>query len=185
MAAFKNLSAWVSEVEKRNRKAGYRAMNKSVAKTRTEFRKRMQKEIGLKAKDINSRFYTRKASSKSLVAYVSLGTKVGIPLRLFKPKEKIVKIGRGKNARRYVGVTVKIPSEGGRFVVPKGFMIKTSRGKALSTPLVAMRKTAARKPLVEVRYDVKKTADQHQASLVKFMKSDFKTQFKAQLKVVK
>ncbi|MNL78946.1 hypothetical protein D3C87_2054480 [compost metagenome] len=84
-----------------------------------------------------------------------------------------------------MGVTVKIPAEGGRFVVPGGFSIKSAKGKSLAMALVVQRKGKARTPLMELRYNISKAAQGNQKSLREFMRKDFKAQFRAQLKVVK
>lgn len=180
---FESVSEWLDAVHIRNKRACYRALNKASAKTQTQFRKLLQADTGLKAKDINARLFTRKAHAESLKTKVSFGTKVGIPLRLFKAKEKIVTIGRGKRRKRFKGVTVAIPAEGGRTLVPGGFFINRKNGKQLATSLVVARKTAARKPLEERVYNTHPIARKHRDSLTAFMKEDFNRQFKAQIKL--
>lgn len=180
MVTVKSLSSWVDKVKDINTKATYRALNKSVAKTNTQFKRLLQKDLGMKSKDISKRIYQKKANSKSLTAYVSFGTRYGVGLHHFKPRVKVVKIGKGRKAKKYNGVSISIPAEGGRFVVPKSFMATMPNGKSL----VVARTARNRYPLQVQTKDVSEIGMKHQATLTKFMREDFRQQFSAQLKVL-
>lgn len=174
------MSDWLDNVSEVNNKATYRALNKASSKTNTQFKRQIMKDTGLKSSDVAKRLYQKKANSKSLSAFVSLGTKFGISLSLFKPKVKIVKKGRGKTARKYNGVTVNIPVEGGRFLVPNGFLMTAKSGKSL----VVVRSSASRLPLKEQKYSIDSSGRAHQSSLVTYMREEFKKQFSDQLKLL-
>lgn len=180
MIVVKSLTEWVDKVKDINVRATYRALNKAASKTNTQFKRLLQKDLGMKSKDISKRIYQKKANSKSLEVYVSLGTKFGISLHYFKPKIKVVKKGRGKNARKYNGVTVSIPAEGGRFFVPNAFIATMPNGKSL----VVARRGKPRLKIDAIRKDVSAIAQKHQATLTKFMQADFKKQFSDQLKAL-
>lgn len=181
MIIVKSLSDWVDKVKDVNVRATYRALNKAASKTNTKLNRYMQKDLGVKAKDIRKRIYQKKASSKSLEAYVSIGTKYGFGLHVFSPRIKVVKKGNGKKARKYNGVAIKIPVEGGRFFVPKAFMAVMPRGKK---SLVVARRGKTRLKIDMQTKDVTEIAKKYQASLTTFMQEDFKKQFSDQLKAL-
>ncbi len=183
MIVVKSLSDWVDKVKDVNKKATYRALNKAASKTNTQFKRLLQKDLGIKSKDISKRIYQRKATSASLRAHVSLATKHGIPLHYFKPKVKVVKVkpSNRKKARKYNGVSISIPAEGARFIVPKAFMATMSNN---NKTLVMARKGNARLPVDNLKRDVSAIALKHQGTLNKFMQIDFKKQFSAQLKLL-
>lgn len=180
MVTIKSLSSWVDEVKDINNRATYRALNKAASKTNTQFKRLLQRDLGVKSKDISKRIYQKKANSKSLTAYVSFGTKRGLGLHLFKPRVKVVKVGKGRKARKYNGVTITVPAEGGRFFVPKAFIATVPNGKSL----VLARMTRKRLPIDSQIKDVSEIGMKHQATLVKFMREDFRQQFSAQLKAL-
>lgn len=177
MASYPSLSTWVDDVNVNNRKAAYRAINKAVSKTNTQFKRALQKATGLKSKDISPRLMQRKASMNSLAAYVSVGTKFGIPLMLFKPKVKLVAKNRKRGARKYNGVTVSVPGQG-RYLVDKGFMMTTKSGKTL----IAKRRSGARLPVNEQKFQLSETALSKQQEMNSYMREEFKAQFSEQLK---
>lgn len=182
MAIVSSLSSWVENIHQTNIKATYRALNKAVAKTNTQFKRVLQKDLGVKSKEISKRIYQKKANKTSLVAYVSLGTRFGIGLHHFTPRVKVVKKGKGRKARKYEGITIKVPVEGGRMFVPNAFMATMpGNGKTL----VVARLTSKRLPINTARKDISAIAQRHQESLRAFMQQDFKQQFSAQLKALK
>lgn len=165
-----------SKLSQANRTASYRSMNKALAKTQTFYSKQIATESGLKSAIVKPRFMSRKATKQSLLSYVSFGVKFGVPLSEFKPKAKTVKIGRGKSARKYQGVTVKLPSVG-RVVAPKAFLWTTKSGKSL----VLARKGIARNPLALPRYSLNDIAKKHQSAAKQMLKLEFERNFKTQL----
>lgn len=178
MGIYSSLSAWVDDVSDLNRKATYRALNKATSKTNTQFKRVVQKDTGLKSKEIAPRLMQRKASMKSLTAYVSFGTRFGIPLSLFKPKVKLVRKSRKRGSRKYQGVTVSVPANGGRYVVPGAFLMNTRSGKSL----VVARAGTARLPVNELKFPLNGIALSHQQELKQYMGKEFKSQFSEQLK---
>lgn len=171
---YKTLNNWISDVNQVRVKATYRAMNKAAAKTKTQFQRSLAKETGLKSSKLSSRFLTKKATKNRLNALVSLGTKHAIPLSEFSPKSKVVR----KNKRKYTGVTVKIPSEGGRSLVPGAFMMTVRSGKVL----VVARKTKARTPTEVLKHSILKTGLEEQRPMLKLFREEFKKTFRDQLK---
>lgn len=173
MAKYFSLEKWADQVGKAKTVATMRALNKASAKTKTQFIRAMVQASGLKNKDVSRRIRVQKATKGSLTGYVSLGTKFDIPLSYFSPKEKTVRIGR----RKYKGVTVKIPSEGGRIVVPKGFMAYAKSGKSL----VLARKGQAKYPTKDLKHSLAPSARAEQGSLQRYMKEEFDSQFSSAL----
>jgi hypothetical protein len=169
---YSQLTKILNKADNANSTAAYRAMNRAVSKTQTQYKRRIATLSGLKASQVAPRFYTKKATKKSLTAFVSFATKFGIPLDQFKPKEKTVRIGK----RKYKGVTVKLPIEG-RVIVKGGFLATVKSGKSL----VLMRKGAARYPTVKPTYKLYELAKGEQKSLKQLMSQEFETQFKSQL----
>lgn len=180
MVTVKSLSSWVDKVKDVNNRATYRALNKAASKTNTQYKRLLQKDLGMKSKDISKRIYQKKANRQSLTAFVSFGTRYGVGLHHFKPKVKVVKVGKGRKAKKYNGVSISIPSEGGRFVVPKAFLATMPNGKSL----VVARTAKGRYPIDVQIKDVSAIALKHQTTLTKFMREDFRKQFSAQLKVL-
>lgn len=164
-----------TKINKANLTASYRAINKAQGKVKTQFQRLIAQDSGLQSKQIKNRFFQRKASSKSLNAFIGIGVKFGVALSEFKPKEKLVKIGKGKKARKYKGVTVKLPE--GRQVVAGGFLFIAKSGKSL----VLTRKGQARNPLTQPRYNLNAIASRHQSAMNQLMKKEFDANFKSQL----
>lgn len=162
-------------LDKAKKVATFRALNRAAAMTKTQMLRDIRKDSGLTAAQISKRIYTRKASSKSLSSFVSFGVKYGVSLSEFKPKEKIVRIGKGKKARKYRGVSVKLPE--GRVTVPHAFMWKSPAGKNL----VLARKGSARNPLYSPTFSLEQIAMSHQRTLISFMRRSFEQRFEAQL----
>ncbi len=160
---------------KAKRVAAYRALNRAAAMTKTQMTKDIRASTGLAAKVITKRVYVRKASLASPFSFVSFGVQYGVPLAEFAPKEKIVRVGKGKTARKYRGVTVKLPE--GRTLVPKAFLWKAPSGKAI----VLMRKGEERRPLSQATLSLQQVAESHQRSLVSFMRQEFEKRFATQL----
>ncbi len=128
-----------------------RALNKAARSTKTFVSKTIRQEVGLKARDINKRLKLNTTQSGFKKKYsfrsgIGIATKIGHPLRLFSPKKKKVKIGKGNPfGSTRDGVTVKL-SKGSREFVPTAFLM-TVRGNQI----VASRKGKARKPTTELR----------------------------------
>lgn len=168
---------YINKVSKAKTVATYRALNRSVSVANTSFKRSIAKETGLKNKRINNRFKVKKANSKSLSAYVSFGTKIGIDLSEFKPKLKNIK----KNKRTYQGVTVKIGNER---INPegksgnKGFLAQVKSGKSL----VLARKSSAKLPTESLKYNLYNSAKKNQSSLNKMFSDKFKDEFKKAIK---
>ena len=168
---------FINKVSKAKTVATYRALNRSIAVSNTAFKRLIARETGLKNKRISNRFKVRKANSKSLFAYVSFGTKIGIDLSEFKPKLKKIK----KNKRTYQGVTVKIGSER---INPennagnKGFLATVKSGKSL----VLARKSSSRLPTESLKFNLYNSAKKHQGTLNKDLSKKFKEEFSKQIK---
>lgn len=169
---FSQFSKVANKINNAQITASYRALNKAVSKTQTQYKRLIASDTGLKASAITPRFASKKASKKSLAAYVSFGVKYGVSLSEFKPKEKQVRIGK----RKHKGVSVKLP-EVGRVVVPKAWLWVTS-GKSL----VLARKGQARRPTYSPKYSLSDIAKRHQADMKKLMRSEFDNVFSEQLK---
>lgn len=169
----KQFSAINNRILKAQKTAAYRAINKAAAMTKTQMTRRLKADTGLSSAEITRRIFVRRASTRSTSAFVSFGTKFGVPLSEFKPREKIVKVRRGTKGRK--GVTVKLPA--GRTLVPKGFMWKAKSGKTL----VIARKGQDRYPLALPTFSLRQLAEAHQASLVGYMREEFNRLFEKQL----
>lgn len=170
---FKGLSKFVSGVSKSVNRATFRAINKTLTKTNSRFKRTMAKELGVTTKVITKRFRLRKASQSKLSGNVSFGTKVGISLDNFKPKLKIIR----KSNRKYKGVTVKIGKKA-RELAPGAFMATVKSGKSL----VLMRTGAGRYPIKTVKHNVYDAAQSHKAELNTFTATEYKKTFNDQLK---
>lgn len=172
---YKTIGAWTEQVKKAHTTARYRAMNKAMAKANTQLKRGLSKDLGIKSKDASKRLRIKKASMKSLSAFISIGVKYGLPLHIFKPRVKLVRKGK----RKYNGVTVAIPFEGGRKLSAGGFMVTAKSG----IDLVMTRLGAARVPIKTMTYKLDPVAilqrDKQQPSL----REDYKAQFKQQLKL--
>lgn len=175
MKAFQSLDQWVDNIENLNRKAAYRALNKSVAKTNTQLKRRLVKDFGMKAGDIGRRIRVRQANTQSLKAYVSVGTKHGLGFELFKPRLAKVK----KKGRIYNGVSVVVPALGSRFILLKSFVATFKNNNA---SLVVHRRTRERGSVERSRLDTFKIVDKHRPELTKFMLQDFIETYPKQLK---
>lgn len=154
-------------------KATTRAANKSLSKTRTQFRRDISKATKLKAKVINKRLWNKKATrSNPLKGEIGVGVHWGVPLTEFKPRPKQVKIGRGKGARRYKGVSAMLPNEG-RTLIKGAFLAEVKSGKKL----VLKRKGKSRSPTYQPKHSIKDIAKAQQRPAQNFLREEFKKQY--------
>lgn len=128
-----------------------RALSRASMSTRTFIRKELRKSVGVEAKRINNRVLVNKPEKgllgrHSLKTSVAVATKRFMPMRYFKPKQRVVKtsmVGVKKKVKRY-GVTVKI-GRGRREIVPGAFIMDMPKGM-----IVAKRKGKAAYPTREL-----------------------------------
>lgn len=154
-------------------KAAYRAINKSIAKTNTKFRRELSKATGVKVSDLSNRLWTKKANTKHLSASVKVGVRYGIPLSMFRPRTKVVR----KNKHRYQGVSAILPGQS-RELVPGAFMMNTKNGNQI----IVKRNSASRLPVSKINISILNQAKALQPSNQSFLTSDFKDQFNQQMK---
>ena len=171
----KELSSIINQTQKAKTTATYRAVNRSISKTNSQLKRELTKKLKLKSSDVGKRLWTTKATpSKPLGGGIGVGVHYGLPLRLFKPKSKTVKVGRGKKARRYQGVTIMSPE--GRMLVEGGFLI-TKNNKQF----VVKRKGEDRNPLTEPKINLKPYAEELKPKMISFLADEFKVQFDKQI----
>ncbi|MDX9731562.1 MAG: phage tail protein [Bdellovibrionales bacterium] len=167
----KQFTRITAKIGKAKTVATYRALNKAAARTKTRLTRTVSKASGLKSSIVSKRIMTKRASANSLRAFVSFGVKYGVPLDEMKPKEKTVKIGRGKKARSYRGVTVKLPE--GRVLVPRAFLWSAPSGKSL----IVQRKGSARRPLQRPTFSLRELVKSHERTMSAFMRDEFNRSF--------
>lgn len=144
---FKSISDVLKGTDSAIKLGTKRAINRSVSSTKTFISRNLKDEIGVKAKDINSRLKVNKTQSGNNKPYsfrgsVGIATRVQMPMRLFSPRRIKIKTGRGPR----VGVTVKLGKEG-KTLVEGGFLMTVKSG----AEIVAARKGMERKPTKELR----------------------------------
>lgn len=179
--AYKNqiklINKALRQVANANRTASYRAMNKAVNKTKTQFRRDVAAATKVKQKELSKRLFTQKATKlKPFNGAVTFGTHYDLPVHLFRPRTKQVKIGKGKSARKYKGVTIQNPNTGSRELVEGGFI--WTRG---SKKLVLKRKNKSRKPLTLPKLSIHALVQQQKKPMQNFMASEFEKNFNSQV----
>jgi hypothetical protein len=128
------------------RKAVQRALSKSGKQAKTEWSRQFRQFTGLKLADANKRLKQFKTEAKPAKGIFSTGlglaTKVGLPLRKFKPKAEKVDSRLGKRLQ----ASVQKLGGGGRELVPNAFVMNKNGNK-----FVAKRKGVNRTPTVEAK----------------------------------
>lgn len=171
---FKTLSDFANATNKAITNASFRSLNKTYSKVNTQFKRQVKAQTGLSTNLLNKRFKVKKATKSNLRGFVSMGTKFGIALDNFKPKIKII---RGKNKRKYKGVSIKIGTEQ-REVVKGAFLATLKSGKSL----ILIRKGKGRLPVTNPKKDFYPIAKQLQPNLLSFANAEYKSQYQTQLK---
>lgn len=151
----KSIRSAIKGIDKAVQVGTARALNRALDNVRTKLAKDLRQDTGLKSERIKRRLLTRKASPEKLRSAINVAIKVGIALREFDPKEKIVR----RNKRAYNGITVKI-GRAPRQLVPGAFPLVGKTGEAVLIRKLSYTKAgytrpdAPKYPLAQPRYDI-------------------------------
>lgn len=163
-----------ADISKAQVTASYRALNKALSKTQTQFLREAARNLGVKNSDIKNRFFQRKANSKRLSAYISYGIQFGLSYEFLKPKIKFITTGKGKNKKKKPTLSVKLPE--GRTTLNNAWLWNSGKKE-----LVLERKNPKQRyPVRTKRLDVSQYIPATD-SLNRFFFEDFQKQFTSQL----
>lgn len=175
----------LKDVDKKKTTALYRALNKSVAKTKTQFKKELKNKFKVSNDLIDKRLNMKKASMKSLTAYTGFATKHGFSLSEFKPKNKVEKIKTirdKKKKRKFYTAQASPPFAGGKQLFRGAWVWNSSSGKSLVLTRKDPSKRTEKGNVKTLRLEVFTHAEALRPSMNNYFAKQFEKYFEDQLK---